>query len=106
MTLQREKDLQSEQHEDELQKLQAKHDADISHFQQEHALSAAKVASRQTLHLVFPHCFTFYTVLSLVFHMQLLSHAQSWFETNPAVGLGCALKQPVQQRLSEMVLGV
>ncbi|XP_017306633.1 centrosomal protein of 112 kDa isoform X5 [Ictalurus punctatus] len=44
MTLQREKDLQSEQHEDELQKLQAKHDADISHFQQEHALSAAKAS--------------------------------------------------------------
>ncbi|XP_053095020.1 centrosomal protein of 112 kDa isoform X4 [Pangasianodon hypophthalmus] len=44
MTLQREKDLQSEQHEDALQKLQAKHDADISHFQQEHALSAAKAS--------------------------------------------------------------
>ncbi|MCJ8739444.1 hypothetical protein PDJAM_G00047320, partial [Pangasius djambal] len=44
MTLQREKDLQSEQHEDTLKKLQAKHDADISHFQQEHALSAAKAS--------------------------------------------------------------
>ncbi|KAF4092628.1 hypothetical protein AMELA_G00023100 [Ameiurus melas] len=44
MTLQREKDLQSEQHKDELQKLQAKHDADISHFQLEHALSAAKAS--------------------------------------------------------------
>ncbi|XP_060748864.1 centrosomal protein of 112 kDa isoform X4 [Tachysurus vachellii] len=44
MTLQREKDLQSEEHEDALKKLQAKHDADISHFQQEHALSAAKAS--------------------------------------------------------------
>ncbi|XP_058264595.1 centrosomal protein of 112 kDa isoform X4 [Hemibagrus wyckioides] len=42
MTLQREKDLQSEEHEDAVQKLQAKHDADLNHFQQEHALSAAK----------------------------------------------------------------
>ncbi|KAK3520436.1 hypothetical protein QTP70_024189, partial [Hemibagrus guttatus] len=44
MTLQREKDLQSEEHEDAVQKLQAKHDADLSHFQQEHALSAAKAS--------------------------------------------------------------
>ncbi|XP_047656616.1 centrosomal protein of 112 kDa isoform X14 [Tachysurus fulvidraco] len=44
MTLQREKDLQSEEHEDALKKLQAKNDADISHFQKEHALSAAKAS--------------------------------------------------------------
>ncbi|XP_060757349.1 centrosomal protein of 112 kDa isoform X7 [Neoarius graeffei] len=44
MTLQREKDLQSERHEETLQKLQANRDADISHFQQEHALSAAKAS--------------------------------------------------------------
>ncbi|KAI5619074.1 centrosomal protein of 112 kDa, partial [Silurus asotus] len=44
MTLQREKDLQSEQHEETLQKLQAKHNADINHFEQEHALSVAKAS--------------------------------------------------------------
>ncbi|KAM9457699.1 centrosomal protein of 112 kDa isoform 3-T3 [Clarias gariepinus] len=44
MTLQREKNLQSDEHEEVLQKLQAKHEADISHFQQEHALSAAKAS--------------------------------------------------------------
>uniref|UniRef100_A0AAR2IJS9 DUF4485 domain-containing protein n=1 Tax=Pygocentrus nattereri TaxID=42514 RepID=A0AAR2IJS9_PYGNA len=38
------KELQSEQHEETLQKLHAKHDADMSHFQQEHALSAAKAS--------------------------------------------------------------
>uniref|UniRef100_A0A667YY54 Centrosomal protein 112 n=1 Tax=Myripristis murdjan TaxID=586833 RepID=A0A667YY54_9TELE len=35
---------QSEQHEQTLQRLQAKHETDISHFQQEHALSAAKAS--------------------------------------------------------------
>uniref|UniRef100_A0A3P8XJ00 DUF4485 domain-containing protein n=1 Tax=Esox lucius TaxID=8010 RepID=A0A3P8XJ00_ESOLU len=34
----------SKQHEDTLQKLQGKHETDISHFQQEHALSAAKAS--------------------------------------------------------------
>jgi hypothetical protein len=45
VSLLREKEQQSEQHEDTLQKLQTKHEADISHFQQEHTLSAAKVAN-------------------------------------------------------------
>ncbi|XP_037400929.1 centrosomal protein of 112 kDa isoform X8 [Pygocentrus nattereri] len=44
VSLLREKELQSEQHEETLQKLHAKHDADMSHFQQEHALSAAKAS--------------------------------------------------------------
>lgn len=43
MMLQKEKEQQSEQHEQTLQKLQAKHEADISHLHQEHSLSAAKV---------------------------------------------------------------
>ncbi|XP_076842986.1 centrosomal protein of 112 kDa isoform X2 [Brachyhypopomus gauderio] len=43
-SLQREKDLQREQHEETLQKLDVKHDADMNHFQQEHALSAAKAS--------------------------------------------------------------
>ncbi|XP_037544466.1 centrosomal protein of 112 kDa [Nematolebias whitei] len=42
LLLQKEKEQQSEQHEQSLQKLQAKHEADISHLHQEHALSAAK----------------------------------------------------------------
>ena len=45
VSLLREKEQQSEQHEDTLQRLQTKHEADISHFQQEHTLSAAKVAN-------------------------------------------------------------
>ncbi|XP_066497855.1 centrosomal protein of 112 kDa isoform X3 [Hoplias malabaricus] len=44
VSLLREKELQSEQHEETLQKLHAKHDTDISHFQKEHALSAAKAS--------------------------------------------------------------
>ncbi|XP_037834668.1 centrosomal protein of 112 kDa isoform X6 [Kryptolebias marmoratus] len=40
--LQKEKEQQSEQHGQTFQKLQAKHEADISHLHQEHALSAAK----------------------------------------------------------------
>lgn len=43
MTLQKEKDQQREQHEQTVQKLSAKHETDISHLYQEHALSAAKV---------------------------------------------------------------
>uniref|UniRef100_A0A8L0DJN2 Centrosomal protein 112 n=1 Tax=Oncorhynchus mykiss TaxID=8022 RepID=A0A8L0DJN2_ONCMY len=44
VSLLREKEQQSEQHEDTLQRLQTKHEADISHFQQEHTLSAAKAS--------------------------------------------------------------
>ncbi|XP_042361086.1 centrosomal protein of 112 kDa isoform X2 [Plectropomus leopardus] len=44
MILQKEKDQQSEQHEQTVQKLQAKHEADMSHLHQEHALSAAKAS--------------------------------------------------------------
>ncbi|XP_029913789.1 centrosomal protein of 112 kDa isoform X2 [Myripristis murdjan] len=44
MSLIKEKEQQSEQHEQTLQRLQAKHETDISHFQQEHALSAAKAS--------------------------------------------------------------
>lgn len=43
MILQKEKEQQSEQHEQTVQKLQAKHETDMSHLHQEHALSAAKV---------------------------------------------------------------
>nr|XP_043907278.1 centrosomal protein of 112 kDa isoform X1 [Solea senegalensis]XP_043907279.1 centrosomal protein of 112 kDa isoform X2 [Solea senegalensis] len=42
--LQEEKELQSEQHEQTVQKLQAKHETDISHLYQEHSLSAAKAS--------------------------------------------------------------
>ncbi|XP_071372329.1 centrosomal protein of 112 kDa isoform X2 [Centroberyx affinis] len=44
MSLLKEKEQQSVQHEQTLQKLHAKHEADMSHFQQEHALSAAKAS--------------------------------------------------------------
>uniref|UniRef100_A0A8C6PLQ9 Centrosomal protein 112 n=1 Tax=Nothobranchius furzeri TaxID=105023 RepID=A0A8C6PLQ9_NOTFU len=44
LMLQKEKEQQSEQHEQTLQKLQVKHEADISHLHQEHALSAAKAS--------------------------------------------------------------
>ncbi|KAM3863887.1 centrosomal protein of 112 kDa [Diretmus argenteus] len=44
MSLLKEKEQQSEQHEQTLQKFQAKHETDMSHFQQEHALSAAKAS--------------------------------------------------------------
>lgn len=43
MILQKEKEQQREQHEQTLQKLLAKHEVDVSHLHQEHALSAAKV---------------------------------------------------------------
>lgn len=41
--LQKEREQQREQHEQTLQKLLAKHEMDMSHLHQEHALSAAKV---------------------------------------------------------------
>uniref|UniRef100_A0A3Q4AYE8 DUF4485 domain-containing protein n=1 Tax=Mola mola TaxID=94237 RepID=A0A3Q4AYE8_MOLML len=44
MILQKEKEQQREQHEQTVQKLLAKHETDISHFHQEHALSAAKAS--------------------------------------------------------------
>ncbi|MED6283408.1 hypothetical protein CHARACLAT_008401 [Characodon lateralis] len=40
--LQKEKEQQIEQHEENVMKLQAKHETDISHLHREHALSAAK----------------------------------------------------------------
>ncbi|KAK9535053.1 hypothetical protein VZT92_007458 [Zoarces viviparus] len=42
LILQKEKQQQSEQHEQAVQELQAKHEADLSHLHKEHALSAAK----------------------------------------------------------------
>ncbi|XP_054463381.1 centrosomal protein of 112 kDa isoform X2 [Anoplopoma fimbria] len=42
MILQKEKELQREQHEQTVQKLHAKHETDLSHLHQEHDLSAAK----------------------------------------------------------------
>ncbi|XP_028267535.1 centrosomal protein of 112 kDa isoform X5 [Parambassis ranga] len=42
--LQKEKEQQSEQHEQTIRKLQARHETDISHLHQEHALSAAKAS--------------------------------------------------------------
>ncbi|XP_042249170.1 centrosomal protein of 112 kDa isoform X1 [Thunnus maccoyii] len=44
MVLQKEKEQQSEQFEETLQKFQAKHETDMSHLHQEHALSAAKAS--------------------------------------------------------------
>ncbi|XP_067233561.1 centrosomal protein of 112 kDa isoform X1 [Chanodichthys erythropterus] len=44
VSLQREMEKMRDQHEDSLQKLQARHNADMSHFQQEHSLSAAKAS--------------------------------------------------------------
>ncbi|XP_048046641.1 centrosomal protein of 112 kDa isoform X5 [Megalobrama amblycephala] len=44
VSLQREMEQMRDQHEDSLQKLQARHNADMSHFQQEHSLSAAKAS--------------------------------------------------------------
>lgn len=49
MILQKEKVQQSEQHEQTVQKLQAKHETDMSHLHQEHALSAAQVHSSSLL---------------------------------------------------------
>lgn len=43
MALQKEKEQQSEQHDEFILKLEAKHETDISHLHQEHDLSAAKV---------------------------------------------------------------
>lgn len=43
MILQREKEQQSEQHEQTVHKLQANHETDLSHLHKEHALSADKV---------------------------------------------------------------
>uniref|UniRef100_A0A8C2ZYZ9 Centrosomal protein 112 n=1 Tax=Cyclopterus lumpus TaxID=8103 RepID=A0A8C2ZYZ9_CYCLU len=42
VTLQKEKEQQGERHEQTVQKLQAKHETDLSHLHQEHDLSAAK----------------------------------------------------------------
>ncbi|XP_036003949.1 centrosomal protein of 112 kDa isoform X2 [Fundulus heteroclitus] len=44
VTLQKEKEQQSVQHEENTMKLQAKHETDISHLHQQHALSAAKAS--------------------------------------------------------------
>ncbi|XP_051987686.1 centrosomal protein of 112 kDa-like isoform X1 [Xyrauchen texanus] len=44
VALQREMEQMRDQHEDILHKLQDKHNADMSHYQQEHALSAAKAS--------------------------------------------------------------
>ncbi|XP_077086735.1 centrosomal protein of 112 kDa isoform X3 [Siphateles boraxobius] len=44
MSLQIEMEQMRNQHEDSLQKQQARHNADMSHFQQEHTLSAAKAS--------------------------------------------------------------
>lgn len=60
VSLLREMEQMREQHEDALQKLQARHNADMSHFQQEHALSAAK-ASSLTSHTYT--CFTHFNSL-------------------------------------------
>lgn len=54
MTLQKEKEQQSEQHKQTMQKLQAKYETDMSHLHQEHALSAAKV--RTTTQFFLPDC--------------------------------------------------
>ncbi|XP_043955894.1 centrosomal protein of 112 kDa isoform X2 [Gambusia affinis] len=44
MLLQKEKEQQSEQHEEKVMNLLAKHETDVSHLHQEHALSAAKAS--------------------------------------------------------------
>ncbi|XP_067089124.1 centrosomal protein of 112 kDa [Osmerus mordax] len=44
VSLLREKENQSELHEQELQKLQSKHEANMTHYQHEHALSTAKAS--------------------------------------------------------------
>lgn len=41
--MKKEKEQQSEQYEQTVQRLQAKHETDMSHLHQEHALSATKV---------------------------------------------------------------
>ena len=50
MVLQKEKEQQTEQYEQTVQKLQAKHETDMSHLYQEHTLSAAKVHISTTPH--------------------------------------------------------
>lgn len=54
-SLQIEMEQMRNQHEDSLEKLQARHNADMSHFQQEHTLSAAKASSltSHTLHMLY-----------------------------------------------------
>uniref|UniRef100_A0A8C9WEK3 Centrosomal protein 112 n=1 Tax=Scleropages formosus TaxID=113540 RepID=A0A8C9WEK3_SCLFO len=54
VSLTREKEQLIEQHDQTLQKMQAKHDADMSHYQQEHMLSAAKASEvmKEMEHLV------------------------------------------------------
>lgn len=43
LVLQKEKEQERDQHEQSVQRLSAKHEMDMSHLNQEHALSAAKV---------------------------------------------------------------
>lgn len=43
VVLQKEKEQEREQHQQNVQRLSAKHEMDLSHLNQEHALSAAKV---------------------------------------------------------------
>ncbi|RXN29633.1 centrosomal protein of 112 kDa [Labeo rohita] len=62
---QREIEQMREQHEEALQKLQARHNADMSHFQQEHALStdkASSLTSPHTLHSPYT-CFAHFNSL-------------------------------------------
>jgi len=55
--LQKEKEQQNEQYEQTILKLHAKHEADMSHLHQEHALSAAKVHITTTLRTALrPNC--------------------------------------------------
>ena len=49
MALLKEKEEQSEQYEQVSERLRSTHQADMSHYQQEHTLSAAKVPAE-------PHC--------------------------------------------------
>lgn len=46
MIVQEEKNQQREHHEQAVQKLLAKHEMDVSHVHQEHALSAVKVRTK------------------------------------------------------------
>lgn len=68
MVLQKEKEQQSEQFKQTLQKFQAKHETDMSHLHQEHALSAAKVhfthctLPLQNILLLFTKYLTFYQI--------------------------------------------
>lgn len=57
VSLQREMEQMRDQHEDSMQKLKARHNADMSHFQQEHSLSAAKASSLTSdIYTCFTHC--------------------------------------------------